>query len=172
MKKQNDEQRRTLMAQRQFELVGRQRQAEPKRARRQRPRAMGGGDFYHILLRPKEDFVSFRTQDVGQPGHVERVAGKTVDGRWSTVKWLVGKKDAHIENDKLVPDTEDARQLFRQLGSQPVHIGGDLFEARPRANAPELDKPTSARRRARRGNVKKIQAARKTRSDKKRTRSV
>ena len=51
-------------------------------------------------------------------------------------------------------------RLLADLGSEPVHVRGDLFEARPRRNVPEKDKPTPAQRRARAANVKKAQAAR------------
>jgi hypothetical protein len=39
---------------------------------------------------------------------------------------------------------------------------GDVFEANPRPNIPEREKPTPAQRRARRTNIKKAQAARRT----------
>src|SRR5205085_6578205 len=121
-------------------------------------------EFFRINVRPKEEFVTFRTQDVGGPGHVERVAGKRPSGSWDTQTWLISKEDAHIEGDRLIPDTADARGVLEKLGSEPVHVKGDIFEAKPRPNVPEREKPTPAQRRARRTNIKKAQAARHTRS--------
>jgi len=74
---------------------------------------------------------------------------------------LIGKEDAHVEDGKLIPDTSDAREVVKQLGSQPVHLSGDRFEAKSRRNVPERAKPTAAQTRARRENIKKAQAARR-----------
>ena len=128
---------------------------------RKKPGSTGRGDYYHILVRPERDFEIFRTQDVGRRGHIQRVAGQRSSGYWSTVKWLIGKEDAHIHGNKLVPDTKDARNVIEQLGSQPVHLVGDRFKAKPRPNIPEDAKPTPAQPRARHTNIKKAQAARK-----------
>lgn len=138
---------------------------EPARARpegraRKKPGAAGHGAYYHVAVGPKQDFVAFRTQDVGEPGHIQRVAGKRRSGSWDTVKWLISKEDAHVETGKLVPDTQDAREVLADLGSEPVHVEGDRFEAEPKRDIPEHAKPTAAQRRARRENVKKAQAAR------------
>jgi hypothetical protein len=134
--------------------------AQPEGRGRKKPGTAGGGEYYHIAVRPKEQFVTFRTQDVGDPGHIQRVAGKRSSGSWDTVKWLVSKEDAHIDHGKLVPDTMDARKLLKTLGSQPVHVKGDMFKAKPRPNVPEHAKPTPAQQRARSANIKKAQAAR------------
>jgi hypothetical protein len=127
---------------------------------RKKPGSGGSGDYYHVEVRESDDFETFRTQDVGDEGHLQRVAGKRGSGSWATVKWLISKEDAHVENGKLVPDTKDARDLIKKLGSKPVHVSGDRFEAKPRPNVPERSKPTAAQTRARRQNIKKAQAAR------------
>jgi hypothetical protein len=127
---------------------------------RQKPGAGGKGAYYHVEVRPGDDFVTFRTQDVGDPGHIQRVAGKRESGSWATVKWLIGKDDAHLDGNTLVGDTRDARDVIKKLGSKPVHKKGDLFEAKPRRNVPERSKPTQAQRSARSRNIKKAQAAR------------
>jgi hypothetical protein len=122
---------------------------------------MGGhGEFYRVTVRPKGEFVTFRTQDVGDPGHIERVAGKRSSGSWDTQAWLISKGDAHVERGKLVPDTTDARKVLADIGSKPVHVKGDIFAAKPRQNVAEKDKPTAAQKRARRENIAKAQAAR------------
>ena len=134
--------------------------AQPQGRTRTKPGRGGEGDFYHIGVRPKEDFVTFRNQDVGKPGGIERVAGKRQSGSWATVKWLVSKDFAHVEGRKLVPDHRDAKALFKELGAEPVRIRGDYFEAKDRPNVPEKKKPTAAQKRARSTNIKKAQAAR------------
>ena len=130
-----------------------------KKTERKKPGSTGQGDYYHVEVRPRGDFVSFRTQDVGDPGHIQRVAGKRESGSWATVKWLIGKQDAHVSGDSLVGDTRDAKDVIKQLGSKPVHKKGDLFEAKPRRNVPERSKPTDAQKKARSQNIKKAQSA-------------
>jgi hypothetical protein len=131
---------------------------------RKKPGAGGQGQYYHVEVRSDDDFTTYRTQDVGEPGHVQRVAGKRESGSWATVKWLIGKEDAHVSGDTLVADTQDAREVIEKLGSKPVHLSGDRFQAEPRRNVPERSKPTAAQQRARRQNIKKAQAARRKRS--------
>jgi hypothetical protein len=127
---------------------------------RRSPGSGGEGEYYHVEVRPGEDFVSFRTQDVGDPGHVQRVAGKRETGSWATVKWLIDKNDAHVEGDTLVGDTSDAKDVLKKLGSKAVHKSGDRFEAKPRRNVPDKSKPTTAQKKARSQNIKKAQTAR------------
>lgn len=137
--------------------------ATPKKSRdkeRESPGATGKGEFYHIEVRPKEEFKTFRTQDVGEKGGIERVGGKRENGSWDTVKWLVSKEMAHVADGKLVADYKDARDLFDKFGSEPKHIEGDRFEAKARPNIAEKKKPTEAQTKARRENIKKAQSAR------------
>jgi hypothetical protein len=142
-------------------MTPRQRaRAQPEGRAREKPGA-GGGEYFRIAVRPKGEFRTFRYHDVGQPGHIQRLAGKRASGSWDTQAWLISKKDAHLENGKLVPDTEDARGVLEQLGSEPSYVEGDRFEAKPRPNVPEKEKPTAAQKRAQQENIKKAQAARK-----------
>lgn len=124
------------------------------------PPGEGEGDYYHVRVRRKSDFKTFRTQDVGDPGHLQRVAGQRSSGSWDTVKWLVHKDDAHDEDGILVADTEDVQDLFDRLGSKPKHASKDRYDAKPRPNVPEKDKPTDAQKKARQENIKKAQEAR------------
>ena len=117
---------------------------------RQKPGSGGGGNYYHVEVREGGDFEAFRTQDVGDEGHLQRVAGKRARGSWATVKWLISKDDAHVEEGKLVGDTREAKDLIKKLRTRPVQIRGDRFEAKPRRNVPERSKPTAAQQRARR----------------------
>lgn len=128
---------------------------------RREPGSRGTGDYFHIEVRPSDDFVTFRTQDVGEPDHVQRVAGKRESGSWATVKWLIDKDDAHIDGDRLIGDTKDAKDVIRKLRSRPVHKKGDIFEAAPRRNVPERSKPTQAQKSARNRNISKAKSARK-----------
>ncbi len=138
--------------------------SQPEGRGRQKPGATGKGNYYHVEVRPKAEFTTFRTQDLGEHGHLQRVAGKRSSGSWSTATWLINKEDAHVEDGKLVPDTKDAKDILKKLGSEPVHLSGDRFKAKDRPNVPERAKPTAAQTRARRENIKKAQAARHRKS--------
>lgn len=131
-----------------------------KQKTRTKPGRSGKGDFYHIGVRDKNQFETFRTHDVGKKGHIERVSGKRSSGSWATVKWLVSKSDATIKDSKLVGKSADAKDLLKKLGSTPTHVKGDYFEAKPKKNVPEKNKPTPAQTRARKQNIKKAQEAR------------
>ncbi|HKY54894.1 MAG TPA: hypothetical protein VJM08_11335, partial [Anaerolineales bacterium] len=122
---------------------------------RKAPGSSGKGDYYHVEVLPAEEFVTFQTQDVGRRGHIQRVAGKRSSGYWTTVKWLIGKEDAHIQDEKLVPDTKAAKNVIQQLGSDPIRLVGDRFRAKPKPRVPETLKPTFAEGRTRRESVKK-----------------
>ena len=139
----------------------RKRRSSGRRAkvRRAKPGARGRGGFFHIQVRPKRDFVSFRNQDVGARGGIERVAGRRANGSWDTQKWLIGKSEAHRAGKRLEPDTAAARKVLSQLGSTPRHRGGDRFIAKPRRKIPASEKPTPAMRRAQLANIKEAQAA-------------
>ncbi len=142
-------------------MTSRQRsRSQPEGRKRKKPGTTGQGNFYHVEVRPTGEFATFRTQDVGRPGHVERVAGRRSSGSWDTVKWLISKRDAHLSGDRLVADTAAARAVIKGLGSTPRHVRGDRFKAKPRRNVPEREKPTPAQQRARKANIKKAQAAR------------
>ena len=130
---------------------------------RKSPGTGGSGAYYHVEVRPRSEFKSFRTQDVGRKGHIQRVAGRRSSGSWDTAKWLISKDDAHISNGRLVPDTPAARELLDTLGSRPVHKTGDRFAAKDRPNVPERKKPTAAQKRARARNIRKAQASRRSR---------
>lgn len=133
------------------------KQSTKKRAK---PGVKGTGDYYHIEVRPKSQFTSFRMQDVGGPGGLERLAGHRSSGSWATHAWLISKDKAHIEDGVLVADHPDAKKLLDSLNSQPIHIKGDIFKAKDRRNVPEREKPTLAQRVARSANIKKAQVAR------------
>ena len=139
----------------------------PKRRRRAKPGTKGEGEYYRINVRPKEEFTTFRYHDVGEKGHILRLAGKRSSGSWDTLVWLISKEDAHIEGDTLVADTADARNLIETLGSKPKHVKEDVFEAKDRPNVPERKKPTEAQQKARLANIKKAQQARRSHTAKK-----
>ena len=59
-------------------------ESQPEGRERETPGKGGGGDFYHIEVRPKEEFVTFRPQDVGKKDGIERVGGQRENGSWNT----------------------------------------------------------------------------------------
>jgi len=127
--------------------------------RRAKPGVRGGGKFFHIQVRPRSEFVTFRNQDIGGRGGIERVAGRRANGSWDTQKWLIGKSEAHIDGNRLVADSLAAEKVLKQLGSTPRCLGGDRFIAKPRRKIPAREKPTLAMRRARAVNINKAQVA-------------
>lgn len=140
--------------------------AQPEGRKRAKPGTKGEGNYFRIVVRSKEQFATFRYQDVGEKGHILRLAGKRSSGSWDTQAWLISKDDAHIEGDTLVANTEDARKVIEALGSRPKHVKGDVFEAKDRPNIPEQKKPTQAQQQARLENIKKAQQARRARTTK------
>jgi hypothetical protein len=135
--------------------------AQPEGRKRAKPGTKGGGDFFRIVVRPKEEFTTFRYDDVGGPGHIMRLAGKRQSGSWDTQAWLISKQDAHLEKGMLIADTDDARELLAALGFKPVHVKADVFESKDRPNVPEEDKPTPAQKKAQMENIEKAQQARR-----------
>jgi hypothetical protein len=133
--------------------------AQPDGRSRAKVGTQGEGEYYRIVVRPKGDFTTFRYHDVGDKGHIQRLAGKRSTGSWGTQAWLISKKDAHRIGDRLIPDSSDARELLGKLGSPPKYVKGDIFEAKDRPNIAEKKKPTAAQTRARMANIKKAQAA-------------
>lgn len=144
------------------EMSHRQRAAaQPQGKERTEVGEGGEGEYYRIVVRPKEAFTTFRYHDVGEKGHIIRLAGKRSSGSWARQAWLISKNDAHVEKDELIPDTKDAQELLDSLGSKPEHVEGDVFKAKDRKNVPEKNKPTDAQKKAREENIKKAQAARR-----------
>lgn len=134
--------------------------AQPEGKDRTKPGRGGEGDYYHIEVRPKEQFTSFRTQDIGREGHTQRVAGHKSSGSWKTQKWLVSKDDASVEGDELIIDDQKTKTVLENIRGPIRHVKGDVFRAKPRKNVAEKDKPTKAQQKARQENIKKAQAAR------------
>src|SRR5215217_6236173 len=69
--------------------------SQPEGRGRQKPGTTGRGNYYHVEVRPKSEFTTFRTQNVGEHSHLQRVAGKRSSGSWATTTWLIDKEDAH-----------------------------------------------------------------------------
>jgi len=120
----------------------------------------GKGKFYRIELRPKGQFSSFRVQDVGKKGGLERLAGHRKSGSWDTVSWLIGKDKAAVVNGHLKITGKKEQSVLKQIKGHIVHVKGDIFRAHPR-NVPEAKKPTPAMKRAQKTNIKKAQKARR-----------
>jgi hypothetical protein len=135
--------------------------AQPEGRRRSEPGSKGRGNYFRIIVRPKSQFTSFRNQDVGDPGGLQRISGRRRSGSWATQAWLINKEYAHIEGDTLVPDRDEAKTLLDSLGSRPIRKAGDVFIAKDRRNVPEKEKPTSAQHKAWLENIRKAQAARR-----------
>jgi hypothetical protein len=134
--------------------------AQPEGRKRAKPGSKGEGDYYRITVRDKNQFSSFKTHDVGDKGKIQRIAGHRPSGSWDTQAWLISKDIAKKVGNILETSNKDVKTLLKELGSKPKHLKGDIFEAKPRPNVPEADKPTKAQQNAREGNIKKAQKAR------------
>ena len=130
-----------------------------KRATRKRPGTGGAGKFFRIVVRPKGEFVSFRNHDVGEKGHIQRLAGRRKSGSWATQAWLIAKTDAKLMGDTLIGKTKHVKDVISKLRRKPKKVKGDIFKAGSRKNVPERLKPTPAMRKAQKSNIKKAQAA-------------
>jgi hypothetical protein len=135
--------------------------AQPQGRGRKKPGTTGKGRFYRIMVRPKSEFTTFRVQDVGEKGGLERLAGKRSSGSWDTVSWLVSKEDAKVKAGHLIITSPKARSVLKSLSGHIYHVKGDIFRAHPVKNVPEAAKPTPAMRRSRKANIAKAQKARK-----------
>ena len=136
--------------------------AQPQGRGRKKPGSTGKGKFFRIVVRPKSEFTSFRMQDVGQKGGLERLAGRRSSGSWDTVSWLISKEDAHVDaHGHLKITDQKAKSVLKNIRGRIVHVKGDIFKAHPARNVPESEKPTAAMRRAQKVNIKKAQLARK-----------
>lgn len=136
--------------------------AQPQGRGRTKPGMGGAGKFYRIEVRPKGQFTSFRTQDVGKKGGLERIAGRRSSGSWATATWLVEKKHARVKGKTLViTDAKEKASLAKAVRGPIVWAKGDVFHAHPAKNVPEAAKPTPAMRRAQAANIRKAQAARR-----------
>jgi hypothetical protein len=134
---------------------------QPEGSERNKPGTTGEGDYYHVEVRPKSEFVTFRTDDVSHGKGALRVAGQRSSGSWDTQKWLIPKEKAYIdEAGYLKGKDESTKDLLDKLGAVPRREKGDIFKAKPRENIPESKKPTKAQEKARKENIKKAQEAR------------
>jgi len=142
-------------------MTSRQRAiSQPEGRKRAKPGSKGSGDYYRITVRDKNQFSSFKTHDVGDKRGIQRIAGHRPSGSWDTQAWLISKDRAKKDNDTLKAGDKDVQGVLDQLGSEPKHVKGDIFEAKPRPNVSEADKPTKAQQRARKENIKKALKAR------------
>lgn len=122
--------------------------AQPNGRKRAKPGSTGEGNYYRIEIREKGQFSSFRTQDVGERGGIQRIAGHRPSGSWDTQAWLIEKPLANLVGETLKSRHKDVQELFDSLGSKPKLVKGDIFQAKPEKNIPEKEKPTEAMQKA------------------------
>jgi hypothetical protein len=105
-----------------------------KSTKRAKPGTKKGGEYYRIEVRSSDQFETFRYHDVGDPGHILRLAGKRSDGSWDDQAWLIDKDMAHVESGKLVADHPEAKELLADIGPTK-HLKGDIFKGHPKKRA-------------------------------------
>lgn len=102
-----------------------------KTIHRKEPGSTGEGQYFHIIVRPKEELTLFNTRDVGRPGHSLLVLGKSKEGKWLTHKWLINKNDAYINPEgKLQSDDFKVQRILDYCDGCLVHKEKDIFEVR------------------------------------------
>ncbi len=144
-------------------MTSRQRAlAQPDGRKRMKPGSTGKGKYFRITVREKSQFTSFKNHDVGDKGGIQRITGRRSSGSWATQAWLISKDIAKKSGTTLVGTVADVKKLLSTLGSKPVHIKGDIYQAKDRRNIPEKEKPTKKQKEAWKRNIKKAQAKRKT----------
>lgn len=142
------------------DMTSRQRTLrQPEGRSRKKPGTGENANYYRIIVRPKSEFVTFRTHDVGRAGHTMRIAGKRSSGSWATHSWLIDKKDAYVDNGYLKTNVSKIKKILQNLRGPIKKSKGSIFTAKPRKNVPEKDKPTKKQQRARKKNIKKAQKA-------------
>jgi hypothetical protein len=133
--------------------------AQPEGRKRAKPGTKGEGKYYRIIVRPKEEFTTFRYHDVGDPGRIQRLAGKRPSGSWDDHAWLIDKHMAYVTDGILLSHDSEAKKLLAMVG--PVkQVKGDVFKGHIRPNIPEKEKPTVAQLQAQQLNIQKAQIAR------------
>jgi hypothetical protein len=132
---------------------------QPEGGSRKKPGMGDIGSYYRVVVRPKSEFVTFRTHDIGRSGHTQRIAGKRSSGSWATHTWLIAKNDAYVKNGHLKADNKKVKNILQNLRGPIKKLKGNIFRAKPRKNIPEKDKPTKKQQQARQ-NIKKAQQAR------------
>jgi hypothetical protein len=120
-------------------------------------------NYFRIIVRPKDEFSSFRYQDVGEPGHIQRLTGRRQDGSWDTQAWLISKQDAHVEDDRLITDTKEARELVKQLEADLKYVRENVFEAKSFRNVPQKVGTRAKKHDVRRENIRDAITARMSR---------
>lgn len=80
------------------------------------------GNYYHIIVKdvPQSKVKQYRTQDVGTPGHLQRLVAKLKDGRWITTSWHLSQQDAYVKNSRLHSQDSGIQQFINKLGGVKV----------------------------------------------------
>jgi hypothetical protein len=94
----------------------------------------GCGDYFYLEVRPRTQYKFFRFHDVGEPGHIQRLAGQKDDGSWEDQGWIISKRDAHMEHHFLKADSKNAEEILEIYGPAH-HVEADVFIGHPHKHA-------------------------------------
>jgi hypothetical protein len=84
--------------------------------------------YFRIIIRPRKQFVAFRTLGAEAPSSVQRLTNHQPMSIRPNQTWLLSKEIAHVEKGRIIPDTSEAVELLAAFGHQPVHQRDDLFK--------------------------------------------
>ena len=96
---------------------------------RKEPGEGGRGKYYHILLRSKAGFLTFRTRPTPNTQGVLEVLGKRPNGEWETQKILLKKRLATQDGRHLTVHLVSAKNALPILREPIRQMHDDLYFA-------------------------------------------
>jgi hypothetical protein len=84
-------------------------------------------NYFRIIVRPEDKYKSFRHKDIGAQGRIIRVSGRKNSGSWDTQAWLISKDYAYQEDEKLIAESDEVRDLFEGFSGPPKRLEGDTY---------------------------------------------
>lgn len=113
---------------------------KPKKVSQEKIKQEPGFGSYRITVRPKNQYTTFRTQQIAP--WLERIAGRNYKGKRYTVTRLVGKQCARLdERENLIVTDKHASIVLKHIDGIIKPIDWDIFKAKPSFFAPELTPP-------------------------------
>lgn len=94
---------------------------DPKKRMMYEARIKEEDQYYRIEVNPAKEFLAFRIQEL--KGNTKRITGVKESGTWGTQALLIDKKEAHIEDNKLVGDKKEVKKILSSLTLRRIKDG-------------------------------------------------